>query len=273
MDHSTTLSLFTSLEEIKLEGQTNDIWSARDLQKVLGYTKWENFDKVIDKAKIACKWSLQAIGDHFLEIKKPIKWGKWNVQYVNDYLLTRYACYLIAQNWDPKKVEIAFAQTYFAVKTRSQEIIEKKISENERLNARKRLSKTEKEFVAIAYEYNLKESEIISIRDKWDETLYGWKDIDNIKKDLWVPKWRSISDFVPDVILKAKDLAMWVTNYNIKHKNINKADSISEEHVKNNQGVRSYLEFSWIKAEEVPAEEDLKLIKKRNSRNIDLLEN
>lgn len=256
-----------SFENVKKNVDSTDFWSARDLQNILWYSKWENFSKVIEKAKISCKESLQSVWDNFLQITKPAKWWKGSIQNIDDFLLTRYACYLVAQNGDPKKSEIAFAQSYFATQTRKQEISENNLIQIERLNARRKLNKTEKEFSNLTLWKGIDVDSIVKIKSKWDEVLFWWYSTWAMKKKLWVSDNRSLSDFLPDITIKAKDLAMWVTNYNLRSKNFKNKDEVSDEHVKNNKWVRRYLNFSWIVPEELPAEEDIRIIEKKKAED------
>ena len=265
MDTWLIKKLFQTFEDIKKEEDWIEFWSARDLQNLLWYVKWSNFENTaIEKAKVSCSESWNDINDHFAGTGKPIIWGKWAVQNVDDYKLSRYACYLIAQNWDTRKQEIAFAQAYFAVQTRKQEIIEQKLLDFERLNARKKLTITEKEFQTLAYERWVDWDGIWRIRSKWDTVLFGWNSTSDMKKKLWVKSW-PLADYLPAVTLKAKDLATEVTNHNMKNKNLYWENSITAEHIKNNQWVRKYLEDSWIKPEELPAETDLKKIERQKA--------
>jgi DNA-damage-inducible protein D len=268
MKNITIKQLIINFESIKKETEKwFEFWSARDLQILLWYIKWENFSNTIEKAKISCKEAWNTINDHFPDVKKPIISGKWSIQYVIDYNLSRYACYLVAQNWDPKKQEIAFAQAYFAVQTRKQEIIEQKLIDLDRLRARKKLTTTEKEFQELAYERWVNWVWIWRIRSKWDNFLFWWKTTQNMKDKLWVKSW-PLADVLPTITLKAKDLATEVTNHNMKHKNLYWENQITDEHIKNNIWVRKYLNKSWIKPEELPAEEDLKKIEKKINKDI-----
>jgi DNA-damage-inducible protein D len=263
METNMIKKLFQSFEDIKQEEDWIEFWSARDLQELLWYVKWSNFENTaIEKAKVSCSEAWNEISDHFADTGKPIIWGKWAVQNVDDYKLSRYACYLIAQNWDTKKQEIAFAQAYFAVQTRKQEIIEQKLLDFERLNARKKLTTTEKEFQTLAYERWVDWDWIWRIRSKWDTVLFWWKSTSEMKKKLWVKSW-PLADYLPAVTLKAKDLATEVTNHNMKNKKLYWEQSITSEHIKNNKWVRKYLEDSWIKPEELPVETDLKKIERQ----------
>lgn len=257
-------NLISSFEEIKQLDDNFEYWSARDLQKLLWYVQWRNFEWTIKKAIISCEEAWNDINDQFAEVSKPIISWKWWVQNVVDYSLSRYACYLIAQNWDPKKQEIAFAQAYFATQTRKQEIIEQKLIDLDRLRARKKLTLTEKEFQELAFERWVDWTWIWRIRSKWDKVLFWWKTTKDMKNKLWVKSW-PLADVLPTVTLKAKDLAIEVTNHNMKHKKLHWENQITTEHTKNNLWVRKYLNDSWIKPEELPAEEDLKKIERKIS--------
>lgn len=255
-------SLISSFEKIKNTENWKEFWSARDLQGLLWYAKWENFYNAIKKSQISCDEAWYKIKDHFPDVRKQIIFWKWAINFVDDYNLSRYACYLIAQNGDTKKQEIAFAQAYFAVQTRKQEIIEQKLIDLDRLRARKKLTLTEKEFQELAFERWVNWEWIWRIKSKWDTVLFWWKTTQEMKNKLWVKSW-PLADILPTVTLKAKDLATEVTNHNMKHKNLYWENQISVEHIKNNAWVRKYLEDSGIKPEELPAEEDLKKIERK----------
>jgi DNA-damage-inducible protein D len=240
-----------------------EFWLARELQGLLGYAKWENFAKVIEKAKTACETAGFETTDHFLDIRKMVSLGSGAERPIEDISLTRYACYLIAQNGDPSKDQIAFAQTYFAVQTRKQEIIEKRLSEIERLNARHKLSVSEKELSGIIYERLSDEKSFARIRSKGDTALFGGKTTEQMKQRLSIPKSRALADFLPTITIKAKDFANEITNFNIKRDDLRTEAGITKEHVKNNQEVRKLLVKRNIKPETLPPAEDLKKIERK----------
>jgi DNA-damage-inducible protein D len=241
-----------------------EFWYARELQALLGYDEWRNFEKVIDKAKIACKSSKQEPSDHFVDVNKMVKLGSQAGREISDIKLTRYACYLIAQNGDPRKDEIAFAMTYFAVQTRKQEILEKRFAELDRVQAREKLSATEKELSGILFERGVDGKGFANIRSKGDAALFGGKNTQQMKSKLGVPEKRALADFLPSVTIKAKDLATEITNVNIKKNSRMKRElDISSEHIKNNKDVRSLLAKNDIIPEDLPVAEDVKKVQRR----------
>jgi DNA-damage-inducible protein D len=236
MDKEIIGRLHSSFEEMvrKNPDTGTEFWFARDLQMLLGYTKWENFAKVIEKAKNSCEKANFEKLDHFLDVRKMVDVGSGARREIDDIALTRYACYLIAQNGDPSKEPIAFAQTYFAVQTRKQEIVEQRLAEAERVSARRKLTKSEKELSGIIFD-RLRENESFGrIRSKGDMALFGGRTTMDMKKRLRVPEGRPLADFLPTLTLKAKDFANEITNFNIKQNDLRTEPSISGEHVKNN---------------------------------------
>src|SRR3989338_6242897 len=240
-----------------------DYWYARDLQILLGYERWENFCKVVDKAKNACFNSKNAIGDHFLDVTKMVTIGSGAPRNIDDIKLTRYACYLIAQNGDPRKNEIAFAQTYFAVQTRKQEIIEQRLAEVERLQAREKLSNSEKQLSGVLFERGVDGQGFARIRSKGDQALFGGHTTQMMKTKLGIPENRPLADFLPTITIKAKDFANEITNFNVMRDDLRSEPSITQEHVKNNKDVRELLGRSKIRPENLPPVEDVKKIERK----------
>jgi len=239
-----------------------EFWLARDLQYLLGYTKWDNFLNVVSKAKTACEVSDHNVADHFADVGKKVDLGSGAQRQIDDIMLTRYACYLIAQNGDPQKAEIAFAQTYFAVQTRRAEIIERRLLEAERVIARRKLSSTEKELSAVIYEQTGGNEDFALIRSKGDHALFG-KTTQAMKAQWKVPDGRPLADFVPTIILKAKDFAAEITIFNARQHTMTSESEISEEHITNNRAVRKTLLERGIRPEALPPAEDVKKVERR----------
>jgi len=239
-----------------------EFWLARDLQHLLGYSKWDNFLNVVSKAKTACEISEHTIKDHFADVGKMVDLGSGSQREVDDIMLTRYACYLIAQNGDPRKQDIAFAQTYFAVQTRRAELIEQRLLETERLSARKKLTQTEKELSQVIYEQTGGNKNFGIIRNKGDQALFG-KSTKAMKSRWKVPDNRPLADFAPTIILKAKDFATEITIFNAKENQLDSQTAISHEHITNNQAVRDTLLERGIRPEILPAAEDIKKVERR----------
>jgi DNA-damage-inducible protein D len=239
-----------------------EFWLARDLQHLLGYTEWRNFTAVISKAKTACEVSGHAISDHFVDVNKTIQMPKGAEKEVEDIMLSRYACYLVAQNGDPRKQEIAFAQTYFAIQSRRAELIEQRLLEAERISARKKLTATEKELSQVIYEQTGGNQDFALIRSKGDHALFG-KSTQAMKAQWKVPDSRPLADFAPTIILKAKDFATEITIFNAKQNSLVSEGAISSEHVTNNEAVRKTLLERGIRPESLPAAEDVKKVERR----------
>jgi DNA-damage-inducible protein D len=265
MKKKIIVKLHSDFEElVHTEEDTGvEFWLARDLQKILGYSQWRNFLNVIDKAKISCENSNHSVNDHFADVSKTIPMPKGATKEIEDIALTRYACYLIAQNGDPTKDQIAFAQTYFAVQTRKQEIIEKRLSELDRLNARKKLTLSEKELSGIIFERIGDNQSFGRIRSKGDMALFGGTTTQDMKLRLKVPNGRPLADFLPTITIKAKDFANEITNFNIKRDDLDNEPLITKEHVKNNENVRNVLTARGIIPEHLPPAEDIKKVERR----------
>ncbi len=239
-----------------------EFWLARDLQHLLGYTDWRNFLQVINKAKTACEVSGQNIPDHFVDANKMVDLGSGSQREVPDIMLTRYACYLIAQNGDPRKEDIAFAQTYFAVQTRKLEIIERRLLESERLSARKKLAETEKELSSVIFEQTGGEKNFALIRSKGDQALFAHS-TQQMKSKWRVPKGRALADFAPTIILKAKDFATEITIFNAREKGMHTEREISSEHITNNTTVRKALLERGIRPENLLPDEDVRKVERK----------
>ena len=265
MDREIVVRLHSRFEDLVHQhaGSGVEYWCARDLQGVLGYAQWKNFAKVVDKAITACERAGHDPKDHFAAISKMVELGSGATREIQDIALTRYACYLIAQNGDPSKDPIAFAQTYFAVQTRKQEIIEERLAEAERIGARKKLTESEKQLSGIIFD-RLRENESFGrIRSKGDRALFGGRTTRDMKARLSVPKGRPLAAFLPTITIKAKDFANEITNFNIKQNGLRTEHGITDEHVKNNQEVRGLLVARGIVPEALPPAEDVKKVERR----------
>lgn len=262
MKKENIISLLQQFEDASLIYDNIECWSARNLQILFGYSKWENFVNVVDKAKVACINAGEKVTDHFPDVRKMISLAKGAEREIDDMLLTRYACYLIAQNGDSKKEQVAFAQTYFAVQTRKAEVIEQRILEWERIKAREKLSETEKQLSGVLYERGVDDKGFAIIRSKGDQALFKLSTA-LLKKKLGVPSGRPLADFLPTISIKAKDLATEMSNINVQTKDLQNYPLIEKEHVDNNSAVRNMLVKRGIHPETLPPAEDVKKVQKR----------
>lgn len=265
MDRNRITQIKEQFDLVVYSNQDADIefWYARDLMPLLGYERWENFDKAISRAIESCDTSGVPVSNHFREVTKMITAGKGAQRPVKDYMLTRYACYLIAQNGDPKKEEIAFAQGYFATQTRKQELIEERIALIERTEARGRLRESEKRLSQNIYERGVDDAGFGRIRSKGDYALFGGYTTKQMKERLGVQEKRPLADFLPTLTIAAKNLATEMTNYNVGEKDLQGEPAITGEHIQNNLSVRDMLEQRGIKPEDLPPSEDIKKLERR----------
>jgi DNA-damage-inducible protein D len=254
--------LFAQFETAASEIQGVECWSARELQMLLGYSKWENFEKVIQKAKDACRNAGEEIIYHFPDLRKVIEAGKGAQHTIEDMALTRYACYLIAQNGDSRKEEIAFAQNYFAVQTRRAELVEQRLLEFERVKAREKLSQTEKQLSGVLYERDVDNQGFAIIRSKGDQALFRLN-TQMLKRKMGMPENRPLADFLPTINIKAKDLAAEMTGLNVQNKDLKGQNPIEKEHIENNLAVRKMLTERGIVPENLPPAEDVKKLQRK----------
>lgn len=256
------LDLFHQFEIIANDYEGVECWSARELCELLGYSKWEKFCNVINKAKSACTEAGEEIEHHFPCVGKKVLLGSGAERIIDDYMLTRYACYLIAQNGDPKKTQIAFAQNYFAVQTRRAELVQQRILDFERVQARNKLAETEKRLSGVLYERGVDSKGFAIIRSKGDKALFRL-DTALLKRKLGIPDSRPLADFLPTISIKAKDFAAEMTSVNVQQKDLHGQNSISQEHIDNNLAVRDMLLKRGIIPEQLPISEDLKKVERR----------
>ncbi len=256
--------LFQKFEDACYDFDSVEYWSARDLQNILGYTQWRNFKNVIDKARKSCQNSGENENNHFADFSKMVEIGSGAQKDIQDIALTRYACYLIAQNGDATtKAEIAFAQTYFAVQTRKQEVIEKRLLDVARLSAREKLSQSEKKLSGIIFERGIDNRSFATIRSKGDQALFGGRTTNDMKRILQVPSNRPLADFLPTLTIKAKDFATELTSHNVVDKDLKGDFDITKEHIENNKAVRKILHDRGVKPEKLPPAEDVKKVERR----------
>jgi len=265
--HQYKASFDLIVKEIKDDsGSTIEVWYARELQQVLGYARWENFIVAIGRAMESCKSLEINVDDHFRDVTKMVHLGSGAQREVQDIMLTRYACYLIAQNGDPKKEEIAFAQSYFAVQTRKIELIEERLQQLARLDTRERLRASEKQLSRNIYERGVDDRGFGRIRSRGDQALFGGLTTEQMKRRLGI-KSGALADHLPTLTIAAKNLATEMTNHNVEQKNLYGESSITTEHVQNNRSVRGMLTQRGIKPEELPPAEDIKKVERRVAKD------
>ena len=255
--------LHKTFEDIVQHDEGVEFWYARDLQPILEYTEWRNFLQVIEKAKLACYNARFEISDHFVDVNKMVDIGSGSQREIADIKLTRYACYLIAQNGDPKKETIAFAQTYFAIQTRKQELIEERLKEVRRIEQREHLTQTEKRLAGVAFERGVDSKGFARIKSRGDQVLFGGKTTQQMKEKLNVPATRPLADFLTTVTITAKALANEITEHNVVNKDLRGESPISREHEASNKAIRKALVDRNVIPERLPPAEDVKKVQSR----------
>ena len=263
MEKDTIEKLNKRFEEYAYEQDGVEYWLARELQELLGYSDWRNFSNALNKAKESCKSTGEEASDHFVDVNKMVKIGSGAERNQEDIMLSRYACYLIAQNGDPKKEQIAFAQSYFAIQTRKQELLEERIQLMERLEAREKLAATEIELSKNIYERGVDNAGFARIRSNGDWALFGGYNTSDMKRKLAIKENRPLADFLPTITITAKQLAAEITNFNVNKNDLKGEENITDEHIQNNMDVRTLLGKSGIKPEELAIEEDIKKLERR----------
>lgn len=267
MDKETITQYTTSLDTLTNKDDNDvEFWHARELMKYMGYTKWENFTKVIQRAKSACENSGQPIDAHFRDTKRDVELGSGAIRSIDDVKLTRYACYLTAQNGDPRKEEVALLQSYFAVQTRTAELLEQRMGEILRIAGRHALTAEEKQLSSLAYQHGVNERDFDMIRSRGDQALFGMSTTD-MKLKLEAPKGQPLADRLHPIAVTAKQLATQMTNYGIQERDLHGTPAITREHVDNNKAVRKSLIDRGIAPEDLPAMEDIKRVERRAKRD------